>query len=97
MTTKKYEGAIDLISDKYGLPDFAYQSKIVSEDEKNATKDIIRDLGAGILELTRTTEPGKSNILIPFNESIAKSLPRQTTANRFFTYLSLINRARCRQ
>lgn len=95
MTTKKYEGAIDLISDKYGLPDIAYQSKVVSDYEKNKTGSIIQDLKQRILELTGTTEPGKCNIMIPFNESIAKSLPRQkafdmTTAHRFFTYLSFL-------
>jgi hypothetical protein len=59
MNTKKYEGAIDLISDKYGFPDVAYQHKIVSEEEKNAARAIIQDLRFGILEITGKVEPGK--------------------------------------
>ena len=96
MTAKKYEGAIDcIISDRYGLPDFAYQSQVVGDNEKNKTRSIIQDLKLQILELTRTASAGKYNVMIPFNESIAKSLPRQkaydmTTAHRFFTYLSLL-------
>ena len=38
MSVQKYERAIDLIGDKFGLPDFAYQQKIVSDLEKEKVR-----------------------------------------------------------
>ena len=39
MSTEKYEQAVDLIGEKYGLPDFAYQQKIVSDAQKDKVRE----------------------------------------------------------
>jgi hypothetical protein len=44
MSAEKYSDAIDLIGDKYGLPDFAYQEEIVDDADKEKTKRTIREL-----------------------------------------------------
>ncbi len=44
MDTEEYEAAIDLTFDKYCLPDFMYQSKIVSDLEKDEAREKIRGL-----------------------------------------------------
>jgi hypothetical protein len=95
MDKEKYEDAIDLIGDKFGLPDFAYQGKVVSDIEKEQVREVIQDLKKKMLDVTDKTKPGKNNVIIPFNEALTKSLPREkafdmTTANRFFGFLSLL-------
>ena len=52
-----YYAAINLMCDKFGLPDFAYQAKVVSREQKNNTKSIIRDIAEGMIEQSRRTEP----------------------------------------
>jgi hypothetical protein len=44
MSTEKYSEAINLIGDKYGLPDFAYQEEIINDADKEKTKRTIREL-----------------------------------------------------
>jgi hypothetical protein len=95
MTTQKYEQAIDLISDKYGLPDFAYQEKVVSDSDKDKVREIIADIIEKIREVCDRVEPGKNNVFIPFSDTLKELLPKQqafnmTTANRFFGFLSLL-------
>src|SRR5829696_8471163 len=95
MTTQKYEQAVDLISDKYGLPDFAYQAKIVSNSEKERVSKIILEIKQNMLAISDRVEPGKNNIIIPLNETISNLLPKDkafdmTTANRLFGFLSLL-------
>ncbi len=41
MDPTKYSAAIDLMADKFGLPDFAYRVKVVSRQEKDAARDLI--------------------------------------------------------
>ena len=97
MSMQKYERAIDLIGDKFGLPDFAYQQKIVSDLEKEKVREIIRGIKDKIFDVCHAVEPGKNNVIIPFNEVITNSmlLPKEkasdmTTANRLFGFLTLL-------
>jgi hypothetical protein len=96
MSTEKYKRAVDLIGDKFGLPDFAYQEKIVSDEQKEQVREIIKEIKEKILDFCSGIEPGKNNVIIPFNEIITKLLlPKDkaldmTTANRFFVFLSLL-------
>jgi hypothetical protein len=92
MNKEKYADAIDLIGERYSLPDFAYQQKIVSDTEKDQVRDVIQDMKNRMLDVSGKIEPGKNSVMIPYNEAITKSLPRDrafdmTTANRFFGVL----------
>jgi hypothetical protein len=101
MSAEKYKQAIDLIGDKFGLPDFAYQEKIVSDEQKEKVREIIKEIKQKIVDVCSGIEPGKNNVIIPFNELLTKLLlPKDkafdmTTANRFFGFflalLLLIN------
>jgi hypothetical protein len=96
MSTEKYKQAVDLIGDKFGLPDFAYREKIVSDEQKEKVREIIKEIKQKILDVCSGIEPGKNNVIIPFNEILTKLLlPKDkafdmTTANRFFGFLSLL-------
>jgi len=97
MSKEKYEQAVDLICDKYGLPDFAYQAKIVKDSDKEKVKEIIDGIKERILDVCddRITT-GKNNVVIPFQELLKKSLPKDkafdmTTAIRFASFLSLLS------
>jgi hypothetical protein len=97
MSVQKYERAIDLIGEKFGLPDFAYQQKIVSDSEKEMVREIIRGIKDKIFDVCHAVEPGKNNVIIPFYEVITNSmlLPKEkasdmTTANRLFGFLTLL-------
>lgn len=95
MTPEKYAAAVDLISDRYGLPDFVYQSKVVRDSEKEKTQDILRELKEKIVDACNL-DPGKNNVIIPFSDILTKALPKEkafdmTFANRFFGYLSLLS------
>ena len=48
MTSDKYADAVDLIADKYGLPDLLYQQKIVSDSDKRKVREIISDIKKNI-------------------------------------------------
>ena len=95
MSTEKYANAVDLICDKFGLPDFAYQAKVVSDLDKEKVREIIDDIKRKMLEICNLVEPGKNNVIIPFIDTIKKSLPKQkafdmTTSNRLGGFLSLL-------
>ena len=95
MTTQKYEQAVNLISDKYGLPDFAYQAKIINDSDKERVREIILAIKQNMLAISDRLEPGKNNVIIPFNETVSNLLPKEkafdmTTANRLFGFLSLL-------
>ncbi len=95
MDKVKYDAAINLMCDKYGLPDFAYQAKIVSKEQKNNAKSIIRDIAEGMIEQSRRTEPDKNNTIVPYIDAVNKSLERDrtfdmTTAKRLLTYLDVL-------
>ena len=95
METSKYAAAVDLICDKFGLPDFAYQSKIVNDSDKQKACEIIKGIKERITDICLNVSPGKSNVVIPYYECLKKSLSKQkafdmTVANRFFGFLSLL-------
>ena len=95
MEKTKYAAAVDLICDKFGLPDFAYQAKIVSDKDKERTKEIIREMIQRIKDVCNGIEPGKNNVIIPYNDVLKKLLPKDkafdmTTANRLGAFLSLL-------
>jgi hypothetical protein len=93
MSSEKYSNAINLIGDKYGLPDFAYQEEIVNDDEKEKTRSIILGLKDKISACVRLS-PNKNNVMIPFYEAITAALPHEkasdmTVANRLFSAISV--------
>src|SRR5207245_689246 len=51
MDKEKYQAAVDLTFDKYCLPDFAYQKKIVSDDEKDQSREIIKGFKERIINI----------------------------------------------
>jgi len=95
MTQDKYNQAIDLISNKFSVPDLIYQNQIVSDYEKDKAREIILRLKDQIHGICSDLQPGKNNVIIPFKELILQSLPKEkaadmTRANRLFTYLSFL-------
>lgn len=49
MTADKYKESIQLMGSKYGLPEFVYDATIVSEDQKNQAKEMVKELKEKIL------------------------------------------------
>ena len=95
MTQDKYNQAIDLISNKFLVPDLIYQHNIVSDYEKDKARVIILRLKDQIHGICSDLQPGKNNVIIPFKDLILDSLPKEkaadmTRANRLFTYLSFL-------
>jgi hypothetical protein len=95
MEKQKYKEAIKLMGQKFGLPDFLYQTKVVSDQEKENVAKIIKWLKKQILQISNTTDPGKNNVVIPFQDIITNSLRSDkaqdmTLAYRLFSYLSLL-------
>ena len=96
MDQEKYEAAIDLTFDRYGLPDFMYQNRVVSDSEKERAREIIRGLKDKILNISTAVKPDKSNVFIPFEECVKKSLTSKkasdmTIAYRIGGYLTLLS------
>jgi hypothetical protein len=95
MSKEKYDKAIQLISNKFSVPDLIYQNDIVSEEEKNTAREIVKGLKEKIFEICNNVKPGKNNIIIPYSELISESLPKEnahdmTRANRLFGFLSFL-------
>src|SRR5215831_3499592 len=77
---------------KNGLPDFVYDATVVSENDKNQAKEMIKELKEKILSISELNSVGSPNVFIPFRESIEKSLPADkasdmTTAQRLYNYM----------
>jgi hypothetical protein len=77
MTKEKYTDAINLIFDKCSVPDLIYQHEIVSEEEKDKVKEIIKGFKEQILEICSNVKPGKNNVIIPFRDLILQSIPKE--------------------
>ena len=75
MSPKKYANAVDLIGMKFGLPDFAYQREVVSEQDKEETKRIIREIKQRIHSICG--KQGKNNVAVPFYKVITYLLPKE--------------------
>ena len=84
LSKEKYEKAIDLIGDKYSLPDFAYQQKIVSDDEKEKARGIILQIKENILEISGQLQPGKNSVINPFYRTVTESLPKEKASDMTF-------------
>jgi hypothetical protein len=76
MTAKKYSSAVELIGERLGLPDFAYQAKIVSDSDKEKACEIVRAIRERMLEVSNKVEPDKNNVNIPFYEVLTKLLSK---------------------
>jgi hypothetical protein len=94
-TQTKIKSAVELSSQKYGLPDALYQKRVVSDGEKESAQRIVLRLKAELLSASENCKPGRNNVFIPYRKAIEQALPAiqaldMTTANRFFTWLSLM-------
>jgi hypothetical protein len=95
MTKEKYNEAINLIIDKCSKPDSIYQHEIVSDEEKDKAREIIKGLKEQIQTICSNVKPGKNNVIIPFSDLIRESIPKEkaldmTRASRLSTYLSFL-------
>ena len=95
MSTDKFSEAVNLISSKFSVPDLIYQHTVVSDEEKDKAREIIKALKEQIQDICRDVKPDKNNVIIPFSDLILDSLPKEkaedmTRANRFYTYLSFL-------
>jgi hypothetical protein len=95
MSTEKYNEAVNLISNKFSVPDLIYQHTVVSDEEKNKARSIVLVLKEQIQDICRDVKPGKNNVIIPFSDLILDLLPKEkaedmTRANRLYTYLSFL-------
>ncbi len=95
ISTEKFNEAVNLISNKFSVPDLIYQHTVVSDHDKDIAREIIKGLKEQIQDICRDVKPGKNNVIIPFNESIVGLLPKEkpedmTRANRLYTYLSFL-------
>ena len=95
ISTEKFNEAVNLISNKFSVPDLIYQHTVVSDQDKDIAREIIKGLKEQIQDICRDIKPGKNNVIIPFNESILELLPKaksedMTRANRLYTYLSFL-------
>ena len=95
MTTDKYNEAIDLIANKFSVPDLVYQHEIVSDYEKDKAREIILSIKDQVQGIRNDLLPGKNNVIIPFKHLILQHISKEraadmTRANRIFTYLSFL-------
>jgi hypothetical protein len=100
-TERKVRSAIELSAAKYGLPHAIYQNIVVSDEEKRRAQDIIAGLKLEMLRFSMSCKPGQNNVYIPYRRTIVQALPAMqvndmTTANRFFSLLSLMPLIRCK-
>ena len=78
-----------------GLPDLAYQAKIVSDLDKEKAREIILGIKDKMQQICDRVKPGKNNVLVPFHQTVEDSLTKQnasdmTTATRLFGILNLL-------
>jgi len=95
MSSEKYNEAVNLISNKFSVPDLIYQHTVVSDEEKYKAREIVKGLKEQIQDICRNVKPGKNNVIIPFSDLILDLLPKEkaedmTRANRLYTYLSFL-------
>jgi hypothetical protein len=86
MTKEKYAAAINLIFDKFGLPDFMYQQKVVTDSDKQKVKDIIIEIKQKILDVCDRLEPGQNNVFIPYNEALEQSANKEKATTSINQY-----------
>lgn len=69
MSIEKYSGAVDLIGDRFGLPNFAYQAKVVRDTDKEKAQEHVKEMKQNILNICNGLKPGNNNVIIPFYEN----------------------------
>jgi hypothetical protein len=94
MSPEKYKESIQLMGARSALPDFVYGATIVSQNEKDQARELIKGLKDRILSITERNTLNSPNVFIPFYESIEKALPSNkasdmTTAQRLYNYMTL--------
>ena len=96
MDSSKYEAAIDLIVDSFGLPEFVYQAKILEQKDVDKCKGLILQMRSKMLEMISKVRPDKyQKVFVPFGDAIKSSVPKtkgfdMTTGNRLMSFLSLL-------
>ncbi|MDN5846922.1 MAG: phage scaffolding protein [Candidatus Nitrosocosmicus sp.] len=89
MDNEKYESAINLIIERNCIPDFVYQLKVVSDDVKDKSREIILNIRDDLLSISSTIKPGKNNTLIPYRHLISQLL---LSKNRSAQDMTFVNR-----
>jgi hypothetical protein len=95
MSQDKYNEAVNLISNKFSIPDLIYQHIVVSDEQKDIARQIVKGLKEQIQDICSNVNPGKNNVIIPYGELVSDLLPKEksedmTRANRLYTYLSFL-------
>lgn len=76
MSQEKYRNAIECISAKYSLPDYAYQLTVISDQEKEIAKNIIINIQNKIVDICSSSLKRNHNqVFIPYHEPLKASLP----------------------
>jgi hypothetical protein len=91
MDEEKYQSAVDYSIVKNSNPDFVYQLKIVSDEEKEKAREILLNIRDDLLSLSSPTKPGKNNILIPYHHLINQLLSKNRTAQDMTFVNRLLN------
>jgi hypothetical protein len=95
MSQEKYLNAIECISAKYSLPDYAYQKVVVSDQEKEMAKNIIVNIQNKIVEICSSSlKRDRNQVFIPFYRPLKASLPftdasYMSAAKTLFIWISL--------
>jgi hypothetical protein len=92
---EKYSKAVDLMLNKFGLPDLVYQKIVSSDHEKDRVRDIIKSIGEEILAVSDRIAPGKNSTFIPYTEALKHAIPKDKSSDmnagkRFSEFLSLL-------
>ena len=96
MSKEKYEKAIECITAKYSLPDFAYQREVVSDQEKERAKNIVVNIQVKIADICNHSPKRDHNqVYIPYHKALQAGLPtsdasHMSAAKTLFTWISLL-------
>lgn len=96
MSQEKYHKAIECITAKYSLPDYAYQQEVVSDQEKDIAKNIIINIQNKIADTcSHSIKHDHNQVFIPYYRPLESSLPfsdasYMTAAKTLFTWISLL-------
>jgi hypothetical protein len=96
MSQEKYQKAIGCITAKYSLPDFAYQNEVVSNQEKERAKSIIRNIQESVAEICNHSSVRDHNqVFIPYSQALQACLPHSdvsymNAAKTLFVWISLL-------
>ncbi|TVP41786.1 hypothetical protein [Candidatus Nitrosocosmicus arcticus] len=91
MDGEKYQSAVSLIIAKNCVPDFAYQLKVVSDEEKEKAREILLNIRDDLMSVSSTTKPGKNNTFIPYGHLIRNLLTKNNTAQDMTFVNRLLN------